>query len=172
MWFQISSLDFRIGDVHLKHIDHDYVMRKRCWWKKVFSLKGPDMRFCRPTEAETRHFRFIPSVLFATVESQWLPRGRRNLKMSKTTVIKFILRQFLPKLIYVKISIIHIIRQLAVRLGKSTFTWNKMIMDTAEASSLLFWHLWLQSGTRNFLLDFSVVDEEIQKMGYFQPSLR
>ena len=96
------------------------------------------MRFCRPTEAETRHFRFIPSVLFATVESQWLPRGGRNLKMSKTTVIKFILRQFLPNLIYVKISIIHIIRQLAVRLGKSTFTWNKMIMDTAEASSLLF----------------------------------
>ena len=47
-----------------------------------------------------------------------------------------------------------------------------MIMDTAEASSLLFWHLWLQSGTRNFLLDSSVVDEEIQKMGYFQPSLR
>ena len=146
-------------------------------WPKLLreclkSSKGPDTRFCRATEAETRHFRFIPSVLFATVESQWLPRGRRNLKMSKTTVIKFILRQFLPNLIYVKISIIHIIRQLAVRLGKSTFTWNKMIMDTAEASSLLFWHLWLQSGTRNFLLDSSVVDEEIQKMGYFQPSLR
>ena len=74
---------------------------KICWcntWTKgqllddfydtFWIIKGPDTRFCPPTEAEMGHFRFIPSVLFAINYRLWVPRAHKNLKMCKTTFLK------------------------------------------------------------------------------------